>query len=770
MKPTVRLSQCMIVKNEEKNIRHALSWGKGIVCEQIVVDTGSSDNTVRIAEEMGAKVFYFPWNDDFSAAKNFALEQAQGDWIAFLDADEYFSEEDSRKILPLLSRVEKQFSLKDRPKIIRSMLANLNDSGEVFSTAMQSRIFKNTPLLRYENRIHEQLSFRGGDKVVTLDATDMLTIYHTGYSDAAYKETGKIGRNLSLLEQEVEREPENYNAWSYLGDTLLAEGKLKEAESAYIRVMEHMGESVMVDRKDATYCNLLKIKYMTRWEGEKEILSIYQKAKDNDCISPDVEYWLGFWYYQQGMEEKGRFYLELALSQLDKHRLLSNLAIAGNLSSVYRKIFMSYKKLGQPSDMIRYGVLALRANPYQEAVIKEILLLLKKESGEEESAQATFGFLSKLYNLSSAKDRLFLLKSSKLAYFSALEDRIYGLLSLEERELLEQNQALLYSVSEEEVREEFPGFDCRNELDWEYLAFMKGVHSKEIPELMDSFKNKLFELNKAYGGVIDTYAENFSRFHLWGEIRPAEDNYRALERRIACVKNSWEDFLWLYQKLSDYQSKKILTAILKNWISLDTDRLSRIKKGQEDYYDLDLIPEGRGKVFVDAGAYFGNTSLNYIKTYGRDYREIICYEPNDSSARKLEENLKGFENIQIRPMGLDSVQGEKPFDASGDDPIMSHITSDKEAIPVRTVSLDLDVAEAIDILNIDVDGYESQVLMGAKGHINKNHPNLIIALYYDFEDIINIPRMIEAMNPDYKFYLRYYGGDLIPTNFMLYAV
>lgn len=95
------------------------------------------------------------------------------------------------------------------------------------------------------NIYHEQLSFRGGDKVVTLDATDMLTIYHTGYSDAAYKETGKIGRNLSLLEQEVEREPENYNAWSYLGDTLLAEGKLKEAESAYIRVMEHMGESVM---------------------------------------------------------------------------------------------------------------------------------------------------------------------------------------------------------------------------------------------------------------------------------------------------------------------------------------------------------------------------------------------------------------------------------------------------------------------------------------------------------------------------------------------
>ena len=228
--------------------------------------------------------------------------------------------------------------------------------------------------------------------------------------------------------------------------------------------------------------------------------------------------------------------------------------------------------------------------------------------------------------------------------------------------------------------------------------------------------------------------------------------------------------MWLYQKLSDYESKKVLTAILKNWISLDTDRLSRIKKGQDDYYDLDLIPEGRGKVFVDAGAYFGNTSLNYIKTYGKDYREIICYEPNESSFRKLEENLKGFENIRIRPEGLDSIQGEKFLHTNSDDPIMAHITSDKEAAPVRTASLDLDVTEAIDILNIDVSGYEGQVLAGAENHIKKDHPNLIVALYYGFEDIIKIPRMIETMNPDYKFYLRYYGGDLIPTNFVLYAM
>ena len=84
--PQKTLSVCMIVKNEESNIERALSWGKGIVSEQIVIDTGSTDNTVKIAESMGAKVYHFEWIDDFSAAKNYAIEKCSGDWIAFLDA------------------------------------------------------------------------------------------------------------------------------------------------------------------------------------------------------------------------------------------------------------------------------------------------------------------------------------------------------------------------------------------------------------------------------------------------------------------------------------------------------------------------------------------------------------------------------------------------------------------------------------------------------------------------------------------------------------
>ena len=90
-----RISQCMIVKNEERNIERALSWGKAVIWEQIVVDTGSTDRTVELAKKMGAKVFFLEWPEDFAAAKNYAIDRAEGEWIVFLDADEHMTEKDA---------------------------------------------------------------------------------------------------------------------------------------------------------------------------------------------------------------------------------------------------------------------------------------------------------------------------------------------------------------------------------------------------------------------------------------------------------------------------------------------------------------------------------------------------------------------------------------------------------------------------------------------------------------------------------------------------
>ena len=87
------ISACVITKNEANTIERWLVDMQSIADEIIVVDTGSTDNTVKIAKASNVKVYHYKWKNDFAAAKNFAIEQASGDWILFLDADEFFSEE-----------------------------------------------------------------------------------------------------------------------------------------------------------------------------------------------------------------------------------------------------------------------------------------------------------------------------------------------------------------------------------------------------------------------------------------------------------------------------------------------------------------------------------------------------------------------------------------------------------------------------------------------------------------------------------------------------
>src|SRR5438309_1213713 len=82
------LSACLIVKNEEHNLERCLGSLQGAVDEVVLLDTGSTDRTVEIATAMGARVFYFEWCDDFSAARNESLRHARGEWIIWVDGDD----------------------------------------------------------------------------------------------------------------------------------------------------------------------------------------------------------------------------------------------------------------------------------------------------------------------------------------------------------------------------------------------------------------------------------------------------------------------------------------------------------------------------------------------------------------------------------------------------------------------------------------------------------------------------------------------------------
>lgn len=215
------ISACVIVRNEANNLPRWLSSVKEYADEIIVVDTGSDDNSKAVAVKAGAKVFDFKWINDFSAAKNFALEQASGKWIAFPDADEYFDESSQGKVRGLLESLDGQENIKG----ITCPLYNIDtdDGDKILSIAVQLRLFRNSSDLRYEGAVHEIV---GGILRENIYYTQELSITHTGYSSRQQKQ--KSERNLQLL-MKRQKEAENPSDWHYILDCCYGMGDYGKA-------------------------------------------------------------------------------------------------------------------------------------------------------------------------------------------------------------------------------------------------------------------------------------------------------------------------------------------------------------------------------------------------------------------------------------------------------------------------------------------------------------------------------------------------------------
>ena len=162
---------------------------------------------------MGAKVYHFDWIDDFAAAKNYAIELAQGDWIAFLDADEYLAPGDGERLLAVLDSLPP-----DRFDGISTGWQQLDGEGRIFASGTQIRIFRNTPDIRYRRRIHEQLESVDGRELQIGDVVASLSIFHTGYQGEAYVKKNEGGRNRKLILEELKDNPGDHEMMGYMGD------------------------------------------------------------------------------------------------------------------------------------------------------------------------------------------------------------------------------------------------------------------------------------------------------------------------------------------------------------------------------------------------------------------------------------------------------------------------------------------------------------------------------------------------------------------------
>ena len=209
------LSLCMIVKNEERTLARAIESVKALADEMIVVDTGSADGTKEIAAALGAKVFDFPWTDDFSSARNFSLSKATGDWILVIDADETVSSRDLERLRDLIGKGPEGadgYDLTTRNYVVEANTAGwvANDgsyrdeeAGSGWYPNRKVRLFRNDPRIRFSGAVHELVEasmFEAGMKV----AECRVPVHHTGKLErASVLEKGERYYRLGLKKIEA---------------------------------------------------------------------------------------------------------------------------------------------------------------------------------------------------------------------------------------------------------------------------------------------------------------------------------------------------------------------------------------------------------------------------------------------------------------------------------------------------------------------------------------------------------------------------------------
>jgi tetratricopeptide (TPR) repeat protein len=215
----LKLSLCMIVRDEEEMLPRCLAAAAPAVDEIVIVDTGSTDRTIEIAESFGARVIEREWTGSFSDARNVSFEAATGDWIVYLDADEVLVAEDAERLRALTGHVWRE----------AFYLVETNYTGAIGDGTATShnalRVFRNRPEYRFEGRLHEQIAHHLPAYAPGRIERTQVRVEHYGYLGAVRDAKEKSRRNIELLRAQAAEGPADAFLHFNLGTEHLAAGE-----------------------------------------------------------------------------------------------------------------------------------------------------------------------------------------------------------------------------------------------------------------------------------------------------------------------------------------------------------------------------------------------------------------------------------------------------------------------------------------------------------------------------------------------------------------
>lgn len=306
-----------------------------------------------------------------------------------------------------------------------------------------------------------------------------------------------------------------------------------------------------------------------------------------------------------------------------------------------------------------------------------------------------------------------------------------------------------------------------NQIDNKFFFLVSQIQNTTYEKLVFRIKKGFCFLPENIKANLENY---FATYDFWGSLSEEKGDFDEIEKKAKVLKCHISDFVWLYRKLEDYSSKFLLFAILNNWLNYDFTSLKQsiCQKGKH-YFDYDLLAHCKNEVFVDVGAYTGDTVLDFINFYGKDsYKQIYCFEITPSIFDCLQTNLKNYSNITFVNKALKNKPGFAWLDENSGS-VSANRTSKNGAQKILCTTLDNEVKQKVSLIKMDIEGDEEKALIGCKRHITVDNPKLFISLYHKNEHYYKLPRLIYRYNKNYKFFLRNYGGGMYPTEIVLLA-
>ncbi len=394
----VKISACYIVKNEESTLGRSLESIRSVANEIIVVDTGSTDQTANIAQQYGARIFYYQWSNDFAAARNYALKQAKGDWIIFLDADEYIREDKIANVRPL---IETLHGKKEIDSVICVMENLAGVDGQLFGCNPTVRIFRNLRSISYLGKIHESIFKNGKSTRAVKVNAEGIVIRHTGYSKESIKE--KLHRNNQAIEAELAQGKARGIAYLYLCDGYWGLRQYEKAIEYARKALEvKQPEKTMLDHKP--YVILLESMVKLGNYSESEIDAIRARAVAHYPDHPDILLQQAYFYLAFGHLQQA---LDAFLQAVEANSIYQNLDLLnefnGSLTNVQLHIAMLYDLKNDALNSLNSFYKTLEVDKYQPDAFQGLIQMIKNQPAAEIAY-----FLNKLYDTASEADMHFL--------------------------------------------------------------------------------------------------------------------------------------------------------------------------------------------------------------------------------------------------------------------------------------------------------------------------------------------------------------------------